>query len=139
MSLSSAAMLKHAIVAVVYVSEGSNVSILSALRSVVETTAEAHQQQQQQQAIASQSKIPHVPSAKFITMFSDPHYNRTSIVIAGGQPAAVAATARELVAAALRALPTSDLTRCHASTHWLGRPCFHSASLFSRGKFVYRG
>jgi len=114
MSLSSAAMLKHAIVAVVYVSEGSNVSILSALRSVVETTAEAHQQQQQQQAIASQSKIPHVPSAKFITMFSDPHYNRTSIVIAGGQPAAVAATARELVAAALRALP--PLTS-HDATH----------------------
>jgi len=112
--LTSLASLKHAIVAVVYVSEGANLSILSALRTVVETATKAHQQQQQQYAIASQSTITHVPSAKFITMFSDPHYNRTSIVIAGGQPAAVAATARELVAAALAALP--PLTS-HDATH----------------------
>jgi glutamate formiminotransferase len=47
-------------------------------------------------------------------MFSDPHYNRTSFVIAGVEPAAVAATAQALAAAALAALP--PLT-AHDATH----------------------
>lgn len=105
--------LRHAVAAVVYVSEGSNAGILGSLRGVAEDAA-AQACGVQTSSKAAAPGGGGVPGATLLHVFSDPHYNRSSFVLAGASPQAVAATALELTSAALAALP--DL-REHDATH----------------------
>ena len=98
--------LRHAVAAVVYVSEGSNEKILTSLKTIVKEAATT--------ASVERCSTSSLLGASLLNVFSDPHYNRSSFVIAGSVPDAVAQTAFALTKAALKAIP--DL-REHDATH----------------------
>jgi len=103
--------LSNAVAAIVYVSEGANPAVLSALR---EAAVEACRAASSTTRTEDQFRREKSKSAAFLVhSFADPVYNRTSFVLCGS-PLPVATAASALTHAAVSALP--DL-RLHSATH----------------------